>query len=105
MAVSALFIGADVDIKYEGAVPENGGAYLNAGTCTWVLKNASGATVGSGSLAYVASSNGNYLGTIQSTTTSTLTVDDPYTLTITFSQGDYNDQRTIPMRAAYRTTA
>lgn len=102
MAITALYVGADMDIGYSGAVPAAGGSYLTSGTCTWVLKNSAGATVASGSLSYVAASNGNYLGVMESTVTSTLTADDPYTLTITFVQGSYNDERVIPLRAAYR---
>lgn len=105
MAISALFIGADMDVFYSGASVASTGAYLNAGTCTYVLTDSAGATVGTGTLAYVAASNGDYAGTIESTVTALLDEDEQCELTITFVQSGYNDSRVIPMRAAYRTAA
>lgn len=104
MAISPLYIGADLDLDYSDARVASTDAPLNTGTCTWTLKDADGLTVGSGTLAYVAASSGDYAGVMQSTVTGALEVDAPYTLTILFSQGSYQDARVIPMRAAYRTT-
>lgn len=103
--ISALYIGADMNVAYSGASIASTGAYLNAGTCTWTLKDSDGLTVGNGSLAYVAASNGNYLGVIESTVTGTLTADAPYTLYVVFAQSTYDDKRIIPLRAANRTAA
>jgi hypothetical protein len=102
MAISALFIGADMNVSYSGASIASTGAYLNSGTCTYVLRDEDGATVGTGTLPYVAASDGEYAGVIQSTVTATLDEDAAYTLTITFVSGSYNDERDIPLRAAYR---
>ncbi len=102
MAISSLFIGSDLDVAYSGASIASTGAYLNSGTCTWVLKDGAGTTVGSGTLTYVGASNGNYAGTIESTVTSTLEENGLYTLTITFVQTSYNDERDIAMYASYR---
>lgn len=103
MAIDPLYIGADMDLGYSGAVPAAGGSYLNSGTCTYELKDSDEEIVASGSLAYVALSDGNYAGVLESTVTEDLTADAPYSLEITFTQAGYNDFRRIPLRAAYRT--
>jgi hypothetical protein len=105
VAIDPLFIGADMNVYYDGASVASTGSYLNAGTCTYALKNAAGTSVGTGTLSYVASSNGNYRGTIESTVTANLSEDAEYFLEITFAETPYNDFRRIAMRAAYRTTS
>jgi hypothetical protein len=104
VAISALIIGADMDVGYTGASNARSGAYFNAGTCTYALKSATGTSLGTGTLSYVAASDGDYYGTIESTVTAALTEDTPYFLEITFASGTgYEDFRRIPLRAAYRT--
>ena len=97
-----IFIGADFDLGYEGAQAALSEAYLNSGTCTYQLKSSAGTVVGSGTLSYVAASDGNYRGTIESTVTATLTEDSLYYLEITFADSGYNDFRRFQLRAAYR---
>lgn len=101
--ISALYVGAAMDMNYSGAEFAATGVLINNGTCTWSLADASAVVVGSGTLAYVALSDGNYYGQIPSSVTSLLTVDAPYTLTITFSvSGIEDDERVFALRAAYR---
>lgn len=102
MAVTPIYIAADHAVTYESAYA--GGSYLNSGTCTFVLKDADGATVAStsGAASYVAASNGNYAGVIESTALGSLTVGALYYLEITFAQSSYNDFRRIPLKAQYR---
>ncbi len=103
-ALDPLFIGSDMDVGYTGARAARTGAYLNSGTCTYELvQDSDGSVVGTGALTYVAASNGDYYGTIESTVTALLDVDGAYTLTITFVEVGYNDERVERLRAAYRT--
>lgn len=97
-------IGGDCDVTYDGAQPRTGGSYLNSGTCTYALKDADGNAVasGTGTLSYVAASDGNYLGVIDAAVTATLTPDAWYYVEITFSQGGYNDFRRLKRQARYR---
>lgn len=104
MASDVIYIGADHNVSYTGARNALTGAYFNAGTCAWTLADSTGATVATGSLAYQSGTNGNYYGTIDAAVTETLEQDAPYTVTITFSQAGYDDERVLNVRAAYRTT-
>jgi hypothetical protein len=97
-----IYISADHYVRYYGAQDSADDSYLNSGTCTFVLYNAAGASVTSGTCSYVASSNGNYRGVIESTTTSGLTVGAKYRIVITFVQGLCNDSRTLWFRAKHR---
>ncbi len=102
MAIDPLWIGVDFDLGFTGATAALTGAPLNSGTCTYVLKDSDGATIGSGVLTYVAASAGDYYGTIESTVTTTLEDGAEYVLTISFVQGGYNDRRVLNLFAAYR---
>ncbi len=99
-----IYINCDMDVGYSGANLESTGAYLNAGTCTYALKTNAGVLVpgGTGTLDYVAASNGNYLGTIDSTITALLSEGSTYRLEITFVQANANDFRRDYYQAAYR---
>lgn len=105
---NVIHIGCDCSLSYSGAKPARGGAYLNSGTCTYSLREGDGNSptdgdeVASGSLSYVAASNGNYLGTIESTATELLTPGEPYTLWIRFTDGNYDDLRRILLYARFR---
>ena len=103
MTVTIIRIGADHDVSYLGAADRDGN-YQNSGTCTYALKDADGNAVsgGTGTLSYVAASNGNYLGVIESTVTATLTAGATYYLEITFSKSTLNDFRRLRCRAEYR---
>jgi len=105
MAISGLFIGANLSVSYTGASDATTGAFLNSGTCTWFLFDSSNNQLGTGALTYQSGSNGNYYGVIPATITSTLTLDALYTLEVTFAQTGYADEREVPMRAAYRMTS
>lgn len=100
MSVDRIYIGCDMEAPYEGATAD--GAYLNAATVTWELFTAAGVSVGNGTCAYVASSNGNYLGVIESTVTATLTPGRKYRLVYTLVSGSVNDARRLDCVAAYR---
>lgn len=97
-----LYIGADHTLTLTGM--SDGANYLNAATTkSWSLKLAStGAEVASGSLAYVAASNGNYSGELPSTETADLTEDTEYWIDITFVEGSFNDFRRLVRVAKYR---
>lgn len=106
-----LYIGEDHNHRWgtnatDGAKDDLAGTYLNAAVVTWALKDAAGVLVtgGTGTLAYVAASNGNYLGVIQSTVTALLTVGQTYYLETTLVQGDFNAFRRLPFQARYRET-
>jgi hypothetical protein len=83
------------------------GQALNTGTCTWTLTDSAGNQIagGTGTLPFVAGSNGDYSGPIESTVTSLLTPLAVYYLTVTFNQGGYDDKRRIRCTAAYRQEA
>lgn len=105
MSASAPYIaiGADFDLWYEGAQLRAGGPYLNAGACTWALRAAGSSTgLATGSLAYTAASNGNYLGYIPAATTAGLTADADYDVVLTFTSGGITDARTLTFKARKR---
>lgn len=96
MPVNSLPIGNNVTVAYTGAQDAVTLAYLNTGTATWTLKDADNMTLGTGSLTYLVASNGNYYGTIPSTVTDALVLDDPYTVIVVFAQSgspSYKDER------------
>lgn len=103
--LTLIYIGADMDVTYSGARIASTDAYLNTGTCTYALKTSSGAAVsgGTGTLSYVASSDGDYAGVIDTIVTAALTEGSNYLLDITFVDGAYNDFRRIRLRAVYRS--
>jgi hypothetical protein len=105
----SLFLSTDHHIKVTGLQDEDSAAYLNAATITYAVKNEDGDTItgGTGSLSYVAASNGNYLGVIQSTVLVTnsavpLTEFEEATVVVTISQGDYNDETTLTFEVRKR---
>lgn len=102
---NSLPIGCNVTVSYTGAQDAVTLAYLNTGTATWAVKDADDATVGSGSLTYLAASDGNYYGTIPASLTAGLTLDDPYTVVVNFSQTGsttYTDERFDTIFASLR---
>lgn len=98
-----IYIGCDHNVTLTGMRDAATGAYLNTGTATWTLKDASGTQISTGSLSYVAASNGNYLGVIESTDQgSGLTELATYYVYIAFTQGNYDDERRLTCEARYR---
>jgi hypothetical protein len=98
-------IGADAQVFYEGASTTTEGVttYLNSGTVTYELADATGAVLDSGSLAYQPGSKGDYHATIDKTITVTLTEDSTYYLEITYTDAAGNDDfRRIKYVAGYR---
>lgn len=105
MATTPLYIGADHDVTLEGLSAAATATYLNAATVTWNLKDRFNESVTTGTLDYVAASNGNYAGIIQSTITSALTPGALYYLEVTSSEGTYQDFRREQLVAKYREAA
>jgi len=97
-----IYIGCDNLIKYTGAKDSDSGTYLNTGTCSYTLTDSAGATIGSGTLSYVAASNGNYEAIVDAVVAALLEDGAIYTLTVTFVQGNYDDKRQLAVSAAYR---
>lgn len=108
MTRKPLPINSDVYVEFLGARDSADDSYLNSGTCTYALYLApttpggsrTAVTGGTGTLSYVAASNGNYRGVIESTITGTLTKGLPYDVVITFVQGNYNREKVLLYRAA-----
>lgn len=104
-----LAVGSDLNVTWDGATAP-AGTYLNAATVTYALTLADGATQatctavagGTGTLSYVAASNGNYLGVIESTVSALLAAGTLYYIWLTFVQGAYNDLRRVEAYAQYR---
>ncbi|MCA9271146.1 MAG: hypothetical protein KDA41_21840 [Planctomycetales bacterium] len=97
-----IYIGADRDVVLSGFRIRADGTYLNAATATWSLKNASLAEQATGSLAYVASSNGNYLGCIDAVVTAALAENALYAVDVAAAEDGYDDFRRLVCKAVYR---
>lgn len=104
-----IYLKTDHDVTITGFRVRSSGAYLNAATATYVVKNHQGnqITGGTGSLSYVASSNGNYLGVIESTVLVTdslvpLTEFQTCTVEITIAESGYNDFRVLEFEVRKR---
>ena len=103
MALEVLAINSDNLVRLDGLTNASSGAYINNATVTFVLLDASGATVvSSTSMPFVASSNGRYEGTIPYTTA--LTLNAFYTLQITAIGSSFRIYRQIQCIAKYRST-
>jgi hypothetical protein len=106
MDVETIYIAEDHNAKWDGARDEESGNPLNAATIAFDLTDTAGTSLGTGTLAYVGGSAGDYLGVVQSTITATLvenTVANPYYyLELTLTQGGYNAFRRLPCTARYR---
>ena len=93
MSASAgqLYVDNDNTILLEDLYDTVGAAYITDATVTWVLKNAAGTTITSGSLSYVTGTSGTYRGNIEEDTA--LTVGAVYELTVTAAaSGDRNGE-------------
>lgn len=89
--------------------------YLNAATITYTLTSVVGTTTvggmtvpgttvsgGTGTLSYVAASNGNYTGTIDKAVTSLLSDGSKYYLYTPIAEGSRDGFRRLELRAEYR---
>ncbi len=101
---NVLGIGSDMDIGLTGVRASATGTYLNSGSATWELFDADGDSAGTGAMAYVAASDGDYAGTIESTVTNDLEENAFYALVYTFSQGGYQLEIRRRVQAIYFTS-
>jgi len=102
-----LYISEDFRITLSGLSYETDAGvttYLNAATVTYALKNAAGAAVagGTGSLSYIAASNGNYVATGDKAVTVLLSEGVRYYLEVTIAEGSRDGFRRLELRAEYR---
>jgi hypothetical protein len=94
----------DADFRIRGFKDKRTGSYLNAATGTWELRTAKyngGSQVSTGSMAYVSSSNGEYVGGIDNAIS--LTEGTTYWLHVTLAEGGVVGDWEIPVVAARRT--
>ena len=102
-----LYIGEDFRVTLTGlsyTTDAGAVAYLNAATVTYALKSAAGAAIagGTGSLSYVAASNGNYAATGNKAVTLLLSDGALYFLEVTIAEGGRDGFRRLALRALYR---
>lgn len=90
-----LFAGNDALLRWTGAANSVTGAYLNAATVTAQLYDENDDPKGDPvTLDYVAGSNGNYLGVLESSVIDAhFAVGDRYELVVTLVQGGVNGRR------------
>ena len=105
-----LHMNEDNLIRFNRVRLESTGAFINSGTGTWSLKGPTGTELGTGSLAYVASSNGKWHGTINKAVVydvalgGTLVDGDECTLEVTFDNGGGADAfRKVDLIATYHS--
>lgn len=82
-----IFVAEDNLVRLDRLRLSSTGAYVNAGTVTYALKDAAGNVVSSGSLAYVAGTHGRWQGAIDRADVAGLTVGAPYWLDVTIDNG------------------
>jgi hypothetical protein len=99
-----LFANCDQDVNYDGFQDAVTLAYINNGSCSYSISRADGIVPSgfplAGSMPYVTSSNGNYVGPLTATQTANLQVGILYLITITITATGYSDTR-ILRRVAY----
>jgi hypothetical protein len=98
---NAIYFNCDHTVTVTG-LRVGSATYLNDATVTYALKTASGTSVSTGTLTYVAASNGNYSGSIESSVTGTLTVGAMYVLEVTAVESPYDDFRRLELWCSYR---
>jgi hypothetical protein len=102
MALEVLAINSDNLVRLDGLTNASTGAYINNATVTYALLDPTGATLASGTLSFVAASNGRYEGTINHTVS--LTLNAFYTLQISAVGGGFQIYRQCQCIAKYRST-
>lgn len=97
-----LYVSSDTPIRWDAMTLGEGGAFVNDATVTWALKDAAGAAVSgaTGTMSYVALSNGRYDGVLESTVT--LIVGATYYLEVTAVSGGANGFRRVECVAQYQ---
>jgi hypothetical protein len=98
MALEVLAINSDNLVRLDGLTNASSAAYINNATVTYALLDNTGATVTSGSLSYVAASNGRYEGTVAYTIS--LTLNAFYTLQVTAIGGGSPPRAWLALRAS-----
>jgi pectin methylesterase-like acyl-CoA thioesterase len=78
-------------------------SFVNSGTATWILYDADGVAVtsGSGNMSYTTSSDGDWYGTVTAAVTATLTENAKYKIKISATDGTYTIVAWIKCRAEY----
>lgn len=100
---NVLWIGNDLTVVVTGLRKADTGAYMNAATVAYEIARSDGSVVGSGSLGYLAGSDGDYRGPIESTVTALVKNGNSYVLTVTASQDGYDASWSKEMPGAYRS--
>lgn len=98
-----LYVSADNNIKYLGAMDDVTESYINTATVTFEVKNSAGTVItgGTGTCSYVTSSNGNYVGVLDAA--AEIVDGTTYYLEVTATaSGGYNDFRRQQCVGAYR---
>lgn len=97
-----IYINADNTVTLN-KVKDLDGVFLNAGTCTFVLKTKKeGTVVHTGTLTYVTSSDGKYQEVIDASVTAGLVESDYYYLDVDFAEGSYDGYFRLEVQASYR---
>ncbi len=97
-----IAIGSDVDFDITGLIDGRTDTYLNSATVTFSLKDFDGGIlVGPTAAAYVAASDGDYLGSFAAAFTATLDEGAEYFLEMTATQGGLIIFRREPVIAYY----
>lgn len=105
--MSLIYVGSDFRVTWTGATGTTAAGVttpLNAATITYTLADSTGETVsgGTGTLAYLAGSSGDYAAVIEDAVTSLLTPGSTYTLDLVLVEGEFDDARRLTLRAARR---
>lgn len=102
MTVRTIYVAQDNLLRADSLRLATTGAYVNSGTVTWQVKTAAGVLLASGSLAYVAASNGRWQGTLDAADAALLTAGETYYLEIRIGDGAGSDGfRRCQLLAAY----
>ncbi len=109
MAIMNVYISEDTLIEFSGMKDASDDTYINDSTGTWELSTYDngepGTSLATGSLSYVAASNGNYQGTIDKGDPSTaLTEDTRYILEATVASSGRDGFRRIEVWAIYHSS-
>jgi len=99
--LKSIKINADNLIEVDKLRLSADSSYVNDATVAWTLEDSEGESVSYGSLAYVASSDGKYQGTIDDSVLASLTDGATYYLTITATQSTKTGRWRIPLIAKY----
>lgn len=99
MALS-VHVGEDNLIEWDKLTLASNASYVNNATVTFALKSEAGATLATGSLSYVAGSNGKYQGTLDRAAVA-LVAGTLYYLELTATRGADDGFRRIRSLARY----